>query len=128
MALLSGKAGTLHDGTNELIEVVAWSVDKSVNIDKYASNATSGVKKAVAGVTDWSGSCEFKVDDTDNYNTNFDVGDSIAALEFRASATVKWTGAAIVSGVSVNCDVDDGSIVSATLQLEGNGALTPTYS
>lgn len=116
MAVHSGKSGF---ATGVAGEVVKWSYETTTSVPKYNSASTDGWKKGVAGVSDGKGSIDVKCDGVPvetgaEIELTLDSGDGLA-----------FTFDAIVSGVSIECDIDNGEIVSATVSFEQNGYTAP---
>jgi hypothetical protein len=123
----SGQGGTVFKGTadtgtaaTELFEVVKWTLDMTAAVHKYNSNRTGGHKRAVAGVRDTKGTIEIKVDS--------DVGPTLRAGE-AVSLRLRDSGNssnyfhiqhAVIAGNPVECDIDDGNIVSMTYNFEAS--------
>jgi hypothetical protein len=117
MAVHSGKDGTATgvDG-----EVVKWSYETTTTVPKYNSASTEGWKKGVVGVSDGKGSIDVKCD-----GVPCATGDEIS-LSLDSGDGLTFAFPAIVSGVTIECDIDNGEIVSATVTFEQNGkAPTP---
>lgn len=125
----SGKNGTVFSGTGdsatattELFEVVKWTLDPTAAVHKYNSNKTGGHKRAVAGVRDTKGTIEIKVCE--------DMGPQLAAGQAVSLRLVADSDSpsdhfhishAIIAGTPVDCDVDNGEIVSMTYNFEASG-------
>jgi len=89
-------------------------------VHKYNSNRTGGHKRAVAGVRDTKGTIEIKVDG--------DVGPTLRAgeavsLRLRDSSNASnyfHIQHAVIAGNPVECDIDEGQIVSMTYNFEAS--------
>jgi hypothetical protein len=121
----SGKSGTAKVNDEDVAEVTAWSFEPTANIEKYASNATSGHKKGVACVEDFSGSITTKLDA--NGNMPFRIGDT-ATVELHVDDTNEnYIEAPIIIGTHpIPCDINDGKIVEVQYGFEPTGA--PSYN
>ena len=121
MAGFSGKLGTVKVGNVAIAEVTGWTFEPKVNVPKYDSNDTGGFKAAVAGVKDSSGKIEIKMDS--DGNIPWEPGDSATLiLQVDNTGNNAYTVPAIVSTSPVEVDINDGEIVGATFNFEGNGA------
>lgn len=123
----SGQGGTAFLGTadtataaTEIVEVTKWTLDMTVNVNKYNSNKTGGHKRAVAGVRDTKGTIEIKVDK--DAGPQLAAGDQIS-LRLRASADSAdyfHIQHAVIAGNPVECDINEGQIVSMTYSFEAS--------
>lgn len=128
----SGKGGTAHLGTAEgataptkILEVTKWTLEQSVSVNKYHSNATDAHKRAVAGVRDTKGTIELKVDKDDGpglyagveialrLGTDSDGGSGAATNYFHIKH-------AVISSAPIECDIEDGNIVGMTFNFEAS--------
>jgi len=125
MATFSGNAGQVKLTTNQVAEVLDWSLSESANtIDDTVLGDTSMTH--LAGLNSWSGSINCYWDDTD---TNGQV-----AMTIGASVTLNLlpegggVGAAEYSGtatiVGIERAVANDSIVTQSFTFTGNGDLT----
>lgn len=120
MSVISGKSGTVKVGATTIVEVTKWTFEPMNSVPKYASNATAGYKKGVAGVRDSKGTVEVKVDST---GCPWGVGQAVTlVLDASGSAADTITVPAIIATSPTECDINDGAIVGMTYAFEGNGA------
>lgn len=124
MAVPSGKQGTVKIGTADLVEVTKWTFDAKSAVSQWASNSSSGYKKSVDGVRSASGTIEVKVDTAGTMDL---VAGSSATLLLHVDATGSnyYSVPAVVSASALECDINDGEVVSATYSYEANGEWTP---
>jgi predicted secreted protein len=125
MATFKGKDGVVKVGSNSMAEVRGWSVEETA---ETIDDTVMGDDDATHLVTinRWTGSCDVLFDDTDtNGQVAATVGASISVsfqMEGDTAGDHKLSGTATVTSRSISAQHD--GIVEATLQLEGNGALT----
>ena len=120
MAEVAGKGGSITcDGLTKGVK--SWSLDLVGDALETTDYSDVGVRTYIVGCKGWTGSCEINWD-TANTIT---VGDVIAALVFSiVGATEKYTGEAIVTGISVSSSFD--GVVTASITFQGSGACTLT--
>jgi hypothetical protein len=118
---ISGIEGNLSLGGVTVANLRKWSIKKSAEIKKYASNDTAGAKKTLKGVKEWSGSADIYIEQG-----------TLPALEegklYAFSGTLKTGGTAItgvvrISEVSIDTDIETGDPIGGTVSFEGHGAL-----
>lgn len=118
---ISGKAGNVLIGASAISELRNWKHNRKANNHAYASNATGGYKKRVAGVFDSSGSFEM-LDDPANNSPALEVGDTATLILKTTAAITQKTVPAIIDSIDANVDLDEGAIVGYTIGFSGNGA------
>ena len=120
MAEVAGKTGSITC-TGLTAGVKSWSLNLVGDALETTDYSDVGVRTYIVGALGWTGSCEINWD-TANTIT---VGDVIAALVFSiVGATEKYTGEAIVTGISVSSSFD--GVVTASITFQGSGACTLT--
>jgi len=120
MAEVAGKGGSITC-TNLTAGVKAWSLDLVGDTLETTDYADSGHRTYIVGLDGWTGSCEINWDTANSIG----VGDEIAALVFSiVGDTEKYTGAAIVTGISVSSSVE--GLVTATISFQGTGECSLT--
>lgn len=119
---ISGIEGNLSLGGVTVANLRKWSIKKSAEVKKYASNDTAGTKKTLKGVKEWSGSADIYIEQG-----------ILPALEegklYAFSGTLKTGGTAVtgvvrISEVSIDTDIETGDPIGGTVSFEGHGALT----
>jgi len=121
MAVLSGKSGTVKEGTNTLAHITRWRLTHRANNSAWASSSTAGYKQRVAGVRDWSGSFAAVYDNATPLPVV--VGNNYT-LHLTTDGTDEFTGPAIIDNLEFEVDIDDGKVIGWTAEFSGNGALT----
>jgi len=120
MAEVAGKGGSITC-TGLTAGVKAWSLNLVGDALEVTDYSDAGIRTFIVGCLGWTGSCEINWD-TANTIT---VGETIAALVFSiVGATEKYTGAAIVTGISVSSSFD--GVVTASISFQGTGVCTLT--
>ena len=121
MAAASGQYGKIMIGGSTLIECTGWSFDRSVAEHVYASCATSGYKKRVAGTKDGTGELRGVLDPADPIEGYINEGDQVTLLLYFTAAKYHSVPAQI-NNISVEVDVEEGEIVRWTAGFGINGA------
>jgi hypothetical protein len=121
---LSGKDGTLKNGSTEWTPIRNWKLSLSAALDPYAANDTGGSKKRVVGVEDSTGSFEIGV--VDGGTLPFERGDSVTLNLYVGPAANGnyYSVPAIIQGWDIDCDINDGKGVWLSVKYEGDGAIT----
>lgn len=123
MAAISGKNGKVLAGAVQLAHITGWSLNPTSNNPDWASSDTSGTKNRVAGITDSSGSFDFKWDSTSEIWDTLTEGTEVT-LNLYLSATVFIIVPAIIDGISFEVDINDGDTVSGTADFSQSAAIT----
>ena len=124
MATHKGSEGTVKVGANAIAEVRSFSISETGDTveDTTMGDAARTYKPSL---TSWSGSVEAYWDETDTSGqVALTVGAEITLNvypEGSASGATFLTGAAIVTGRTINSSFD--GMVEASLTVQGNGAL-----
>lgn len=121
MPTISGQYGSIKIGSSAVQECTSWTWSRSVQEHAYASCATGGFKKRVAGTKDHSGSLEGKLDLDQSVEDFFDEGD-IVTLNLYVSSTAFYVVPAMITELSIEVDIDEGDIVPWSANFGGNGA------
>jgi hypothetical protein len=122
----SGKGGDALFGaadgspSTKVVEVVKWTIDPTATVHKYNANTTGGHKRAVAGVRDTKGTLELKVSSVTGVQIG--PGDECSLrLEVDDSGSNYITiNHAVIAGAPLECDLDEGEIVSMTYAFEAS--------
>ena len=123
MAVETGNTGSVIVGTTDWIEVTKWTFDMKAAVSKWGSNSSSGFKKAVAGTKDGSGTIEVKIDTGGTMDA---VAGASATLLLHTddSGSNYYSVPAVIASCATECDIDDGTALSATYNFESNGEWT----
>lgn len=127
MATHSGSEGTVKVGANAVAEIRSFSISETSDTveDTTMGDAARTYKPSLKS---WSGSIEVFWDETDtNGQGALTVGSDVTVGFYPEGATTGDTymsGAAIVTGLTVNSSFD--GMVEASVTVQGNGALTTT--
>lgn len=121
MGAVSGQYAKIMIGSSNVVECTGWSWERSVADHAYASCATGGWKKRVAGTKDHTGSLNGKFDPTDEIEGYFDEGD-LVTLKLYVSTTAYYSVPAMITSLSIETNVDEGDIIPWTANFGGNGA------
>lgn len=123
MARTAGYGGDLYmSSASSQVQVAgirAWNIDYTVDALESSGFDGGQNKTFIAGQKQWSGSFEGFKD-----GAPLAIG-AIVAAEFRESATAtqKWTGNVILTGLRPAASVD--GIVTYAYDFQGTAALTP---
>lgn len=121
MAAVSGTFGKIMIGSSNLVECTGWTWQRQVADHAYASCATGGFKKRVAGTKDHSGTLDGKFDPSDSIDDYFDEGD-LVTLNLYVTSTDYYIVPAMITELSVEVDIDEGDIIPWSASFGGNGA------
>ena len=114
MAAYSGKNGTVTIGGGAVAQITKWTLEESVEVDKFGHSGSQGRKDGVAGCADIKGSFEAKLSSGGSPPA---VGNTVT-LALSDGQTTR-SGQAIIQSVSVECDIDTGKAVSFSANFEG---------
>ncbi len=121
MAHIHGKGGDLAiDGGASTTGARNWTLDYTGDPVDVTDYANAGVKAFIAGQTGWTGSFEVVKDGAPPHSMNASVTFDFEEIQDDASAT--WTGASIITGISVTTPID--GAVSYSYTIQGTGVLT----
>ena len=118
-AAISGLAGSCTIGGTGTLYFRSWSVDftqAAVDVTSFGD----AERTKVPGMREWSGSAEAIADDT----LVAELPNSTQTVTLNADATRKYSGTAVITGVSPATIVDGESTV--TVSFEGTGDLVTT--
>ena len=124
MATFSGKDGLVKIGGTTLAEITNWNLTTTSSNPSYASSATSGHKTRVAGVKDFSGSIEYKIDAADPISGDFKDGDSVTLLLYLNATDFFSCPSMIDDQQWGGVDIDDGEVVGGSASFSATAALT----
>lgn len=122
--------GTGAGATNfaNIPEIRSWDLTVNKTSKQYASSSTAGGKQRVGGAEDFSGTLTLYIDRT-TVGAAFDVdhgikGGEFGSLKLYESDTSFFVAPAYIENVNYNgLNVEDDSIVAATVSFSRNGAL-----
>jgi len=123
VAAVSGQYGKIMLGSSNLVECTGWTWDRNVASHAYASCATAGYKKRVAGTKDSTGTASGIYDPADQIDDLIDIGDLVSLLLY-VTAIKYYTVPSLVVSVGLEVDVEEGEIIRWELGFEGNGSWT----
>ncbi len=119
MARLSGVAGAVTvAGGSAIAGIKSWTVDQVVDTPETTGFDSSGKREYLPGLFGWSGTFEGYKD-----GAPLTIGTEIAlVLKESATATQKFSGQAIIKGLSAKTSVD--GVATYAYQFQGTAALT----
>jgi len=125
MATLTGNSGTVKVGANAIAEIRSFSVDETMDTIESTSMGDT-YRTFETSLKSWSGSVDVFFDDTDTTGQGaLTVGSQVTVnfqIEGDTTGDHLLSGAAIVTGRTINSSFD--GLVEASLTLQGDGALT----
>jgi hypothetical protein len=121
MAAVSGQYGKITIATSNVTECSYWSFDRTAAEHAYASCATNGYKKRVAGTKDGSGNLKGWQDPSAMIETYFVEGD-LPTLRLYISAAKYYSVPCMITRLHTECDIDDGAIIPWEADFGVNGA------
>ncbi|GAB7388996.1 hypothetical protein BSNK01_28340 [Bacillaceae bacterium] len=124
---ISGVGGKVRIGTNDVTELSNWSLDVEADTLDITHFGNSGWAVNAAGGRSWSGFFEgtWNVANDDNGQKVLQdamFAGTIITLELYVDDTHKYTGQAILTGMSVETAADDW--VTISFDFQGTGPLS----
>lgn len=127
MATISGKDGKVKIGSTTLADITQWTLRTRANLAAYASSATAGYRRRVAGIKDGAGTLAGKLDPADPISDDFDEGAAVTLL-LHIDATRYYTVPALIESLELEVDIDRGEVVGWRAEFSTSGAWTkPDY-
>jgi predicted secreted protein len=127
MATHAGSEGTVKVGSNAIAEIRSFSIEESADTLEDTSMGDSA-RTYKPSLTTYTGSIDVLWDETDTTGQGaLTVGAEVTLNLYPEGDTtgdVELTGAAIVTGRSINSSYD--GLVEMSISVQGNGALTTT--
>jgi len=129
MGAMAGKDGSFKFGTTALAYIDNWQLNIKSGVAETNALGTD-YKQFIGTVKEWDGSASGSLDVTDTAQkaalTQLTTGDVVAtAAEFALDATSKFAGNALLTSVSIGAP--HGDKISFSCNIQGTGALTPTF-
>lgn len=122
MAKVHGKGGSLTC-TNLTAGINEWSLDISGEAVDVTDFSDAGVKAFIAGLKEWKGSASGFWDAANTVAVN----DVITSPVFTYTTGKYYTGAsAIVTNIKTGASIT--GVCPFSIEFQGSGALTPTFS
>ncbi len=126
MATHKGNSGSIKIGANAVAEITSWSLSQQTEmLEDTAMGDTD--KSFKTGLKSWNGSINCWWDPSDSNGqellNNGENATLILGPGGLAQADVTYSGDAIISDLERSGE-KEGSIVTATFNFQGNGALT----
>jgi len=118
MAAISGKGGNVTFASGYKTGVFSWSIDYAADALEVTTFAGNGYREYIGGLRTWSGQYECRLDNTTKISH---PGKPAAAAEFFATAGVLYTGAILITSVSLSVTVD--GVASVVFSFQGSGYL-----
>ena len=125
MANHKGSEGTVHVGSNAILEIRSYSLEESCDTIEDSTMGDSA-RTYLASLTTFSGSVDVFWDETDtNGQVALSVGSSVTIKfypEGSASGDTYYSGTAIVTGKTISASFD--GMVEASISVQGTSAIT----
>lgn len=128
MAIQKGNAGIIKIGSNAFGEMRSYSIEHNSDTIE-SSKMGSTFKTYETGLTDFTASIEGYWDEDDTVQSAMTAGALVTLIFFPegdASGTTRYTGSAIVTGISRSASHD--GLVECSFSVQGTSALTTTTS
>jgi hypothetical protein len=127
MATHTGSEGTVKVGVNAIAEIRSFSIEESADtLEDTTMGDTARTYKP--SLTTFTGTVDVLWDETDTTGQGaLTIGAEVTLNlypEGDASSDTYYTGAAIVTGRTINSSFD--GLVEMSISVQGNGALTQT--
>jgi len=126
MSVLSGKDGNVLAGEAAVADVVRWSLRTAAHGVSYASNATGGAKRRLAGVKEGRGEFAFKLNDAAPLTEQLAAGQKLT-LALRIDAARQFSVSIVVDVVRFDVPIDPGGgdgLVGGLVEFTTDGAWT----
>lgn len=117
MAVSSGLSGSV----NGFDTVRSWRVTESDAGPNFVASNSDGMQGSLAGNVDWTGSISLY-----GYAPAFLPGEAVTFAGWNG--TSRFSAEALVSGVSLECDIEGGGVLNHSIEVAGNGASTKNTS
>lgn len=105
-------------------DVLEWTVNPTIDTHPYASSETSGARKRVTSITDWAATVRQMAQGSGPEGAEGDNITLVLIPNMTASAQA-WSGACFIVSIDTAANVNDGSPIEYTYNIEGDGVLTP---
>jgi len=119
-----GKEGVIKTGSNVTGNVTGYTLETSADVVENTALGNAA-KTFTAGRTSFSGSIDMNWDEGDTSQEEMDCGSSLTFTllpEGNTSGDISFSGAGIVTGMSVGVTLD--GVTTRTVTFQGTGALT----
>jgi hypothetical protein len=127
MATHTGSEGTVKVGANAIAEIRSFSIEESADTLEDTTMG-DGARTYKPSLTTYTGTIDVLWDETDTTGQGaLTIGAAVTLNlypEGDASSDTYYTGAAIVTGRTINSSFD--GLVEMSISVQGNGALTQT--
>jgi len=123
----SGKDGDIKIGATAISEIKAWTFNPKSTNPRYASGATGGYKRTVAGVKEGSGTMTGVYSNASPHIAVIDVGTSVT-LKLYLDTTHFFSVPSVIDDYKMNVDIDSGEIVGWEGAFSTDGAWTNPVS
>lgn len=119
MAILSGKTGALQLLSTPTLQDTLrdWRIAPGGNVTAWVAGNSGGMQGQTDGNDDWTLTANFY-----GHTPVVFPGDAVAMKAY--TGTNSYTGDGIVDSITVNVDVEAGGLITGTVQVSSNGALT----
>jgi hypothetical protein len=127
MATHTGSEGTVKVGANAIAEIRSFSIEESADTLEDTTMG-DGARTYKPSLTTYTGTVDVLWDETDTTGQGaLTIGAEVTLNlypEGDTSGDTYYTGAAIVTGRTINSSFD--GLVEMSISVQGNGALTQT--
>ena len=127
MATHTGSEGTVKVGANAIAEIRSFSIEESADTLEDTTMG-DGARTYKPSLTTFTGTVDVLWDETDTTGQGaLTIGAAVTLNlypEGDTSGDTYYTGAAIVTGRTINSSFD--GLVEMSISVQGNGALTQT--
>ena len=128
MPMLSGQNGkVLVDGVG-VANITRWKFATRTEGPSYASSATDGFRKRLAGVRHGSGIVRFLQDTVSPIQSQLTEGDSVT-LRLHIDTDAFYSVPAVIEKIAIDTDIDSIDPVGGEFTFDTTGAwIPPTFS
>ena len=107
--------------------VRGWTIDITQAVAQGSHSSSAGYVESYPGVMSWTASVTFYQGETIQAIEGLETaGQRSGDLVLTDGSANTYSGAAVITGVSYENDIEGGGLVSGTVNLVGHGALAVT--
>jgi len=125
MTVSTGKDGNVKIGTDAVANIKSWTLETTAETQDASKMGTAGNwRDHLATLKSWAGSVDAWWDAADMGQAALSLGDTVTLDLFPtgdASAQIKFSGSAIITGTPKTAAVD--GLIEVSFSFQGTGAL-----
>lgn len=127
MSLLTGDRGRVLIGAKPVADITRWSLRTRTQAVAYASSATAGYRRQIAGAREAGGEIDFLLNLADAVTGDLNEGSHVTLL-LHLDATRTYSVPAVIESLSLEVHINEGKLVGGRATFLADGAWsTPLY-